>query len=53
MGAWTKAEGAGEQGEEMEKDGPRKGKKRKKKKTKEGMQMELTGRKERNCQIAK
>ena len=50
MGAWMKAEGAGEQGEEMEKDRPRKGKK---KKTKEGMQMELTGRKERNCQIAK
>ena len=50
MGEWTKAEGAGEQGEEMEKDGPRKGKK---KKTKEGMQMELMGRKERNCQIAK
>ena len=31
MGAWTKAEGAGGQGEEMKKDGPRKGKKRKKK----------------------
>ena len=52
MGERMKVEGTGdgEQGGEMEKDGPRKGKK---KKTKEGMQMELTGRKERNWQIAK
>ena len=34
MGEWTKAEGAGdgEQGGKMEKDGPRKGKKKKPKK---------------------
>ena len=52
MGEWTKAEGAGdgEQGGEMEKDGPRKGKKKNQRRDADGADGKK-GKKLANCQI--